>query len=85
LGENKIGWCALALCIIKNWRPEKSLYYIETGKKRNHFTERDYKAMVAYKKMGLSYKEIGDLFGISRHHAHLIIRNQSDKLSQRAL
>jgi hypothetical protein len=62
---SQFGYYALALSILKGWIPERSFAYLADEPWNNILTEQDTRDMVALKE-DLSYKKIGELYGISK-------------------
>ncbi|NLU09415.1 MAG: helix-turn-helix domain-containing protein [Tepidanaerobacter acetatoxydans] len=63
----KENYIACIMCILTDWTPEQCFGYLEMCDKRKstNITECDVLNMVHLKQKGHTYKEIGDLYGLS--------------------
>lgn len=58
-------WCSLAICIIVTCTPEQAFAMYADGKRHQvKLDSIDLKAIERYKELGLTWKQIGDLFGL---------------------
>lgn len=63
-------YCALALAIIKDYTPEQAFEVLENGCISRVSQKNATQEMIRLKEAGLSYREIGDIFGIPRIAAY---------------
>ncbi len=70
-----VGYYALTLCILKNIVPEQAIAYIETG---HHIklSEKDVEDMRKFKKSGMSYRQIGEMYGITHEAVYGRLRQR---------
>lgn len=75
---------ALLLSILKRYTPEQSFEVLQIGKiKQKHDIQKnDVNEMVQLKAQGLTYREIGEMFGISGDAAYTRIRRATGKLKK---
>ncbi len=58
------------ICIITGCTPEQAFEMFTSGKKPQlHLDTKDLEAMGQYKENGLTWEQIGELFGLSKHAA----------------
>lgn len=64
--ENDINFAAFALAILKPMTIEQAFEMVQTGVKRNNrYTKEDEQDMIEMRKLGLTYVEIGDAYGVT--------------------
>jgi len=83
-----INYAALAVSILSDCFPEiafEKLYNphcISVGKKsRNMLTDTDIENMMRYKCQGLTYKQVGSIYGISDHCVNKRIQRYKKRIS----
>jgi hypothetical protein len=62
-------WAALCVSIVKGVSPEVAFLLLNNPGIKNYgyaFTDEDTKDMVEFKKQGLTYKEIADIYGLNK-------------------
>lgn len=63
-----LNYCALYLAIIKNYTHEQAFEILENGKlSRKKVDLRTLQEMVQLRGRGLTYKQIGEIFGLRAH------------------
>jgi len=66
-------WYALVIAILFNQPPETAFQILEDGTRNLHYsklTELDTLDMIKFREEGFTYKEIGEMYGISESAAH---------------
>ena len=61
-------YVALMMCIFTGWEPEQCFIYLETlrrPKRKSNIIEDDVLDMIRLKQNGMSYREIGEIYGLS--------------------
>lgn len=80
----KVNYYALILSILKTWTPEQSFLYLETGiMDRKAFTkttkEEEQEMLWWYDIQGLTYKAIGEMFGMNHVNVFRKIQNAREE------
>lgn len=61
-------WCVFCIAVLKNLSPEQAFRCYEDNKdNRGTYTAADVEDMKKLKQEGMTYKAIGEIYGISRH------------------
>lgn len=62
-------WCILLIAILKNTSVEQSFYLFNNTKAKTNktITSEDIEDMITLSQQGISYRDIGDMYGISRY------------------
>ena len=75
-------YLALVIAILCKKTPEQSFYILEFGlKKLRRITKSEADEMIKYKKRGMTYKAIGEMFGITDQAAHKRIKRRKENVN----
>lgn len=79
----KENYYALTVCILRNCTPEQAFHLLNTGKKKRY--REDIKdsipEMIRLKEQGMTYKAIGEMFGVSKDAIYTRIRRATGRLT----
>ncbi|MBE6067974.1 MAG: hypothetical protein E7211_09825 [Clostridium lundense] len=80
-------WCALCIAIIKNTTPEQAFEYYLNGKRgvNKTLTNEDVLDMIKFKNEGMTYKEIGQMYGSNWNTVRCRIKYYEEKQNRRNL
>ncbi|MDT8718298.1 helix-turn-helix domain-containing protein [Clostridium sp. 19966] len=71
---------ALLLSILKNYTPERSFKLLNGEKVDKEHRRKEALDMVELKKAGYTYREIGDMFGVSKDVVYTRIRRATGRI-----
>ncbi len=71
---------ALALAILKPVTPEQAFQIISGQKSKREITTSDIEKMIKMKSQGMTYKQIGEIYGLSAHAVYARIGRAKGRL-----